>query len=151
MIYSKLKSANVMSGKSKGNMFSVEFVPDKKNRINDDQFDALMSEEDSTLKYLLNCGDFVEDAESASAEISNLKGELKKLGLKLKAAEDAAEHAEKEEIGVGVAEDALIKAEDALGAATNAESKKEALKEVNKAKKNLGLAKKEAKKAAKDS
>ena len=142
LIYSKLKSANVMSGKIKDKLFSVEFSPDKKNQVNDAKFDALMEEEDSALKHLLNCGDFVEDAESASAEISSLKGDIKKLEKALKDAEDKARLEGKQESDVGKAEEVLIKAEDALGAATDPESKKKALSEVKEAKKALTAAKK---------
>ena len=153
LIYSKLKSANVMSGKIKGQLFSVDFKPDKKTKVPDDKFDVLMEEEGSVLKHLLNVGDFVEDAESATSEISGLKGEIKKLELALKTAEDAAKHAEKEtineELGVNAAEKALYDAEGVYEKATDADAKKKALSEVNKAKKTLGLAKKEAKKAAK--
>ncbi len=153
LIYSKLKSANVMSGKIKGNPFLVEFKPDKKNRVPDDQFEALLGEEESALKFLLGRGDFVEDAESATAEISGLQGDIKKLQAALKKAEDAAKIDDKDviknEVGVNEAEKVLYDAEGVLENAPDAESKKKALSEVNKAKKVLGLAKKAAKKAAK--
>ncbi len=149
LIYSKLKSANIMSGKIKDRMFSVEFKPDKKNQVNDDQFEALMNEEGSTLKYLLNSGDFVEDAESASAEISSLKGDIRKLVKALKNAEDKAKLEEKQESGIGKAEDALMKAEDAMEKATSPEEKKVAGTGIKNAKKALIEAKKEAKKAVK--
>ncbi len=144
-IYSKLKSVNAMSGKIKGNIFLVTFEPDKKTPVKDAEYDALMSEDESTLKHLLNCGDFVEDAESATAEISTLKGEIKKLELALKKAEASAKQAEKDALGITAAEDVLMKAEDALGAATDAESKKIALVDVKDAKKALITVKKAAK------
>ena len=141
-IYSKLKSDNAMNGKVKGKAFSVEFLYDKNTKVNDDQFDALMEEAGSTLKGLLDCGDFVEDAESASSEISSLKGEITKLEKALKNAEEKTEHNEKKESEVGKAEEAVVKAEDAMEAATDADSKKKALKDVKEAKALLKKAQK---------
>ncbi len=152
LIYSKLKSVNAMNGKLQDKGFSIEFLPDKKTKVSDKEFDALMAEEESALSFLLACGDFVEDAESATSEIASLKGELKKLGLKLKKAEDAVKQSEKQEDALGVkdAEFALQKAEDAFKACEDASQKKALLTTAKQAKKALELAKKEAKKAAKD-
>jgi hypothetical protein len=135
LIYSKLKSANVMGGKIEKGLkpFTIEFKPDVKTQVPDNQYDALMKEPGSVLRHLLNCGDFVGDAESATAEISSLKGELKKVQLALKKAEDAAKQAEIE-TGVKNAENALIEAEDALESAADGDAKKKAMKVVKEAK-----------------
>lgn len=144
LIYSKLKSSNILNGKIEDKAFSVEFLPDKKTKVDDKEFVALMNEEDSVLSFLLANGDFVSDAESANSEIASLKGELKKLQNALKKAEEKAKVIETKEATQGIekAEKALKDAEATFESCEDASQKKELKKVVDKAKSALKAIKK---------
>lgn len=145
LIYSKLPSGNVMNGRLKdGATFSVYFKSDKKTPLKDEEYDALMGEEDSALSFLIAQGEFVVDGETTSNEISGLKGEITKLQNALKIAEEQVAKADKEKDALAVekAEMTLLEAEDAFESCEDASQKKELKKIVDKAKKALNAAKK---------
>jgi len=102
LIYSKLTSANTLNGFGGGEgkdrkHYSIEFLPDVKTKLTDKEYDTLIGDGEGMLQILLDQGDFVESAKESRNDVDSLKGELKKLQLKLKAAEKEAEDVAKEE------------------------------------------------------
>ena len=137
--YSRLKSPISLNGRVKDKPFSVLFGPDKKTSMKDEEYEALISEENGALSCLIAQGDFVQDAEAATSEIAELKSKLKKTEAALKKAEEEAKRAEKEqdEEAVKEAEAELAKAEQAFSDCADPAQKKELKKAVDKAKKVL--------------
>lgn len=143
LIYSKLKSPNVLNGMIGKKTFSVEFKPEDTTKVKDEEYKALMEQEGSIFAILHESGDFIEKAEKETGDIASLEGNLVKAQ---KALDDAKkEQAKTDKNPVKLAEDALLEAEDALEKATNADEKKAAMKAIKIAKSALTKAQNAAK------
>lgn len=109
IIYSKLKSPNTLNGYTGGEgkkrkHFSIEFAVDDKSgpqsgrtKLSDEEFNVLSEDSGGIFNALLESGDFVEVAKESRNDVESLKGEMKKLQAKLKAAEKKEAEIAKEE------------------------------------------------------
>ncbi len=89
LIYSRLESPNVMTGKG----YSVEFLPGVTTEISDKDYNALA--DNDAFVGLIDSGDLIEKSEKMTNDIATLKSNIVKAQEALKKAEDAQAETDK--------------------------------------------------------